>query len=203
MTTRPRLNFRLPRWLRPRRRRSAWPNTLHHSRRTGLALEPSSYRAEVRAEWSAPGTGEPTWLVLGTFQSISPKLILRWLAGEAVRVADRLAPRPTGTPWVSPLMHAFRLPDPGCSGELRAWAADTDELHAARTHIKRGYPLYVTFTDDDDCTYTLTVWPVNSRTPHDSYTPAPAPAPSPVWHRVGGLSHPLYVLAPQDPWTSP
>ncbi|MFJ6740529.1 hypothetical protein ACIQOU_16730 [Streptomyces sp. NPDC091279] len=203
MTTRPRHRFRLPRWLRRRRRcRPTGPPRTPFPR-TGIPpLEPSLYRAEVRAEGPVHGTGENAQCVLASFQSISPKLVLRWLSGRALHLAERLDPTPARTPWVSPLMHSFRLPEPEGAAHLRAWASDTGELHAARAHIKSGYPLYVRFTDADGCIYTLTAWPLAF---HPTNSPAQqgrsTPAPVPVRHRVGGLAHPLYVLAAQDPWT--
>ncbi|MFJ6742744.1 hypothetical protein ACIQOU_28110 [Streptomyces sp. NPDC091279] len=137
--------------------------------------------------------------MLATFQSISPKLVLRWLSSRALHLAERLDPTPARTPWVSPLMHSFRLPEPEGAARLRAWASDSAELDAARAHIKSGYPLFVRFTDTD-CTYTLTVWPVAF---HHTNSPAQQgrSIPAPVRYRVGGLAHPLYVLAAQDSWT--
>ncbi|MFJ8333656.1 hypothetical protein [Streptomyces sp. NPDC094437] len=201
MTTRPRLNFRLPHWLRRRRR----PTDLRCPPfpRTGARpLEPSLYRAEVRAEGPVHGTGENAQCVLAAFQSISPKLVLRWLSGRALHLAERLDPTPTRTPWVSPLMHAITYPAPSGPARLRAWATDPAELDAAREHIKDGYPLFVRFTDAD-CTYTLTAWPVAFHANWPVQQGRSAIAPVPVRHRVGGLAHPLYALAAQDPWTSP
>ncbi|MFJ8332887.1 hypothetical protein [Streptomyces sp. NPDC094437] len=193
--------FRLPRWLRRRRRRPTGLRCKPFPRTGVRPLEPSLYRAEVRAEGPVHGTGENAQCVLATFQSISPKLALRWLAGQALHLAERLDPTPTRTPWVSPLMHTITYPAPPGPTRLRAWATDPTELHSARAHIKNGYPLFVRFTDAD-CTYTLTAWPVafhhtNSPARQGCYTPVPTP----VRHRIGGLAHPLHVLAPEDPWT--
>ncbi|MFJ2818849.1 hypothetical protein [Streptomyces sp. NPDC087294] len=164
------------------------------------APEPSGYLAETGAEWLIPGTRENARCLLATFRSISPKLALRWLSGEALRIADRLDPQPTGTPWVSPLMHAFRLVKPGCPTELRAWATDHAELRAARAHIKNGHPLFARFPDTD-CTYTLTIRPVTF--PTNWPAQHGRSAPTPVRYRIGGLAHPLYVLAAEDSWTQP
>ncbi|MFJ8330990.1 hypothetical protein [Streptomyces sp. NPDC094437] len=194
MTARPRRTFRLPRWLRRRRRR---PTGLPCKPfpPTGIPpLEPSLYRAEVRAEGPVHGTGENAQCVLATFQSISPKLVLRWLSGRALHLAHRLDPVPVRRPWVSPLMHAISYPAPPGPARLRAWAADPAQLDAARAHIKSGYPLFVRFTDTDGCIYTLTAWPVAF---HANW---------PVQHgrsAPGIPAHPLHALATQDPWTSP
>ncbi|MDH2393363.1 hypothetical protein QCN29_32285 [Streptomyces sp. HNM0663] len=156
--------------------------------------EPAGYWAEVRAEGPVYGTGEIVPYVLSTTASISPVLVLRWLRGEALRIADRLDPDPQRSTWVQPTMRAVTVPVRDCPAELRVWATDPNELREAREHIKGGHPLFVT-VPDADCTYTLSVWPV--RLPADESDPV---TPELIAHRIGGLSHPLYVLA-ADPWT--
>ncbi|MBR7673410.1 hypothetical protein KDA82_10345, partial [Streptomyces daliensis] len=101
-------------------------------------------------------------------------------------------PDPERSAWVQPFMRADRVPVLGFPAELWAWAEEFEEREA-REHIKGGHPLFETFPDAD-CTYSLSVWPVHLR----SHGP-PYPLPEPQTHRVGGLSHPLYVLA-EDPW---
>lgn len=157
--------------------------------------EPSGYWAEVRAEGPVYGTGEVVSYVLGTFQTISPVLALRWLRGEARRIADRLDPDPADYPafgrrfWAT---ECASVPVPDCPTELRAWAGDPAEEREARKHIKDGHPLFVT-VPDTDCTYILSVWPVRL-----SAEPERWPG-EPLTHRIGGLSHPLYVVA-ENPW---
>ncbi|WP_432066389.1 hypothetical protein [Streptomyces sp. C10-9-1] len=155
--------------------------------------DPAGYWAEVRAEGPVYGTGETVQHVLGTTQSISPVLALRWLRGEALRIADRLDPDPDRSAWVQPAMRVATVPVPDCPAGLRVWATDPDRQHEAREHIKGGHPLVIT-VPDADCTYTLSVRPV--RLPADEPDPS---SPEPLRHRMGGLSHPLYVLA-ADPW---
>ncbi|WP_415956386.1 hypothetical protein [Streptomyces sp. 021-4] len=154
--------------------------------------EPAGYWAESRAEGPVYGTGETAQFVLGTFQTISPVLVLRWLRGEALRIADRLDPDPKHSVWVQPSMRADTVPVPDCPAELRVWVEEFEEREA-REHIKGGHPLFEKFPDAD-CTYSLSVWPVKlpADDPHQ-------PLPEPQTHRVGGLSHPLYVLT-ESPW---
>ncbi len=154
--------------------------------------EPAGYRAELRADGPVYGTGESAQYVLSTYQTFSPVLALRWLRGEALRIADRLDPDPKRSGWVQPSMRADVVPVPDCPAELRVWADEFNEP-AAREHIKSGHPLFETFPDVD-CVYSLSVWPVlfPADGPHQ-------PLPEPQTHRVGGLSHPLYVLA-ESPW---
>ncbi|MEU9707453.1 hypothetical protein AB0E21_02370 [Streptomyces sp. NPDC047967] len=158
---------------------------------TGKA-EPAGYRAEVRADGPVYGTGESAQYVLGTYQTFSPVLALRWLRGEALRIADRLDPDPRRSNWVQWTMFVQVAPVPDCPDELRLWADEFDEP-TARKQIKSGHPLFERFPDTD-CAYSLSVWPVPlpANGPHQ-------PFPEPHADRLGGLSHPLYVLA-ESPW---
>ncbi|MEE1929255.1 hypothetical protein V1J52_13885 [Streptomyces sp. TRM 70351] len=155
--------------------------------------EPSGYWCDVRAEGFVYGTGESVPYVLGTFPTISPVLALRWLRSQALRIADRLDPDPQRSAWVRPFMRRPSVPAPDCPTGLRAWVAEPDGERMARAHVKAGHPLCVAFPDED-CTYTLSVWPV--------HLPADEPAqpiPEPIRHRIGQSSHSSYVLA-EAPW---
>ncbi|MFJ6568539.1 hypothetical protein ACIQNU_14035 [Streptomyces sp. NPDC091292] len=146
--------------------------------------EPEGYWSEVRGEGPVYGTGESVRHVLGTFASISPILTLRWLRGEARRIADRLDPDPTEATWVRPTMRKATTPVPDCPTELRAWAADPDRQRAARDHIKAGHPLCATFRDTD-CTYTFSACPI--RLPTDEPAP-PVPTGEEQRHRPRALT---------------
>ncbi|MEV5884014.1 hypothetical protein AB0L74_15020 [Streptomyces sp. NPDC052020] len=154
--------------------------------------DPTGYRCEALAEGAVCGTGREVRYVLGTFRTISPVLALRWLRGQARRIADGLDPDPGVSSW-------FRAnaceasPAEDAPTRLRDWAADPDQERTAREHVKGGQPLFVTALDAD-CTYTLSVRPI--RLPVQQYAEAPR---EPLTHRIGGLAHPLYVLA-EDPW---
>ncbi|WP_431776522.1 hypothetical protein [Streptomyces cucumeris] len=93
---------------------------------------------------------------------------------------------------MQPTIHALAVTEPNCPAELRAWAADRSEHREVQEHIKGGHPLFAKFPDED-CTYTLSVWPSQM---DEGLLTSP---PEPMRHRIGGLSHPLYVLA-EDPW---
>ncbi|WP_411084313.1 hypothetical protein [Streptomyces sp. cmx-18-6] len=149
--------------------------------------EPAGYWAEVRAEGPVYGTRETVPHVLGTFQTISPKLALRWLQGEAARIADRLDPDPQRSEWVHQSMRAQAVLVPDCPAELRVWADEFDEP-AEREYIKAGHPLSEKFPDAD-CTYSLSVWPVTL--PADDHQSIPVPQTQ----RMAELSYPLYLLA--------
>ncbi|MFJ9816146.1 hypothetical protein ACIRU3_12935 [Streptomyces sp. NPDC101151] len=123
-------------------------------------LEPVEYWAEVRADGPVYGTGETVPYMLGSFQTISPVLVLRWLRGQALRVADLLDPTPERSAWVQPSMRVTTVVAPDGPALLRAWAADRKRERDEREHIKDGYPLAVVLSDAD-CTYTLSVWPAH------------------------------------------
>nr|WP_205616040.1 hypothetical protein [Streptomyces harenosi] len=129
---------------------------------------------------------------MGVFRTISPVLALRWLRGQARRIADGLDPDPGVSSWFH--AHACEAdPTEDAPTALRDWAADPDEERVARGHIKAGHPLLVTALDLD-CAYTLSVRPI--RVPAERFA---QPSLTPRTHRIGGLAHPLYVCA-EDPW---
>ncbi len=128
------------------------------------STQPTGYWCEVRAEGRVHGTGQLAQYVLGTFRTISPMLALRWLRGEALRIADRLDPDPRRSPWAQPYREAPTGLAPDGPTGLRMWCADNGDRRAARERIKGGEPLLVA-VQDVDCRYTLSVWPVRTATP--------------------------------------
>ncbi|MFD5895921.1 hypothetical protein [Streptomyces sp. NPDC060366] len=152
-----------------------------------MSAEPTrAYWCEVLAEGEVYGRGQTAAFVLGTFSTISPKLALRWLSGEAERIADRLDPDPKRSAWVKPWMCVNPAPIPDGPTELRFWAEDPDEHQAARDQLKEGAPLSVVIPDNG-CRFTLTVWPVAVPPPEASPT-QPADE-QPTRPRPGHTSH--------------
>lgn len=140
------------------------------SYRPALSAGPArAYWCEVLAEGEVYGTRETVPFVLGTFQTISPKLALRWLQSEAERIADRLDPDPERSAWVKPWMCVGTVPLPDCPAELRVWAETPEEHQAARDQLREGAPLCVVIPDGG-CRYTLTIWPVTVPPPRSSTT---------------------------------
>ncbi|MFF8383616.1 hypothetical protein [Streptomyces kanasensis] len=135
---------------------------------------PAGYRSEVLAEGPVYGTGRVVRYVLGAFRTISPVLALRWLRGEALRIADRLDPDPSRSAWVRPAVRVVSVPVPDCPARLRAWATAPDRQRAARERIKNGHPLSVE-VPDVDCAYILSAWPVRLSADESAGT-APEPA---------------------------
>lgn len=65
-------------------------------KRSSAGIPVRAYWCEVLAEGEVYGTRESVPYILGTFQTISPKLALRWLQSEAERIADRPGPGALG-----------------------------------------------------------------------------------------------------------
>ncbi|MGW3951183.1 hypothetical protein ACWEKM_09620 [Streptomyces sp. NPDC004752] len=154
--------------------------------RSSAGIAGRAYWCEVLAEGEVYGTREVVPYVLGTFQTISPKLALRWLRGQAERIADRLDPDPARSPWFVPTECAA-VPVPDAPTELRVWATDPQEERAARDQLREGAPLSVVIPDSG-CRYTLTVWPV-TLPPSKSGTTLPAVDGQPTYTRPGRTSH--------------
>jgi len=150
----------------------------------------TGYLAEVRLSGRVSAYGEGATYTVGALWTVSPVLAVRWLRGQALRLAERGRPEPVRSPWGWLTRGAAEAPDQ--AARVRAWAWDAGEERAAREHIKRGHALFVTVPDADR-TYTLSIWP-GQPPGGDERT-----RPEPFRHRVGGLSHPLYILA-EDPW---
>jgi hypothetical protein len=117
-----------------------------------------------------PANGATVRVVLGTWQTISPKLALRWLRGQAHRIADGLDPDPRST-WLSGRV-IRRLPAglPDVPAELRQWCADDSAQQAACLQLKQGAPVTVNASDHTGH-YSLCVWPVALRAPAPSSSP--------------------------------
>lgn len=151
------------------------------------APELPHYRCEVLAVGPVYGQAYEVPYVLAAFQTISPVLALRWLRGEALRIADRLDPDPTCSAWVRPAMRQEPTPAPDCPTELRLWCTSREEQRAARERIKSGDPLFAVIPDGD-CRFTFSVWPVRLPTPERSPHQPPPWSYEPPKERVYGLA---------------
>ncbi|MFF2848756.1 hypothetical protein ACFVT5_20880 [Streptomyces sp. NPDC058001] len=120
--------------------------------------EQPSYRCEVHAEGPVYGTGLTAHHILGTHDTISPILAVRWLTSQALRIADRLDPDPNRSPWVRKAMRKTSVPEPDSPTQLRVWVGNPAKQQAARDRIKSGYPLLL-LVPDTDCAYTLSIRP--------------------------------------------
>ncbi|MFD9563152.1 hypothetical protein [Streptomyces sp. NPDC059994] len=150
---------------------------------------PAGYWCEVLAEGEVYGTRERVPYVLGTYPAPSVRLALRWLQGQARRIADRLDPDPDRFAWVESWMRVDPVPVPDCPAELRFWADDPTEHQEACDQLSEGAPLSVVIPDNG-CRYTLTVWPVTVTVPPpESSTALPADDGQPTSPRPGRTSH--------------
>ncbi|MEU6171094.1 hypothetical protein ABZ832_04130 [Streptantibioticus parmotrematis] len=121
-----------------------------------------SYRCEIVAEGPVFGATETRSYLLASWQTISPKLALRWLTSQAERLAERLDPDPARAPWA----RAAGTPHADGVTALRRTGQ-----HAERELLKRGSPLAIVVRDTD-CRWTLSIRPVR-------HSPPPAPRPIP------------------------
>ncbi|MFJ6100900.1 hypothetical protein ACIQHY_07835 [Streptomyces sp. NPDC092359] len=159
---------------------------------TGLtAVILPAYVAEVYAEWPVKETHATAATRLAAFECISAKFALRWLRGEARRLADRIDPAPKQVSWGPP--RAFRPitpTGPDCAPMLRSWAdseraaADALEVLGTRHPFRAAFP-------DTGATYVLSIWFSTARS-EDIREPPVAPAVQ----RVGTLTAPLYADTP-------
>lgn len=117
-----------------------------------------AYWAEVFAE--GPANGETVRVLLGTFQTPYRGRVLRWLRGQARRIADGLDPDPRA-PWIDgrelvPVCREVHdVPE-----ELRHWCDDDGARQAAYDDLGNGDPFTLT-ASDDTARYFLAVIPVN------------------------------------------
>ncbi|MFE3073424.1 hypothetical protein [Streptomyces sp. NPDC059247] len=148
---------------------------------TGLrAVILPAYVGEVYAVGPVAGTWLPTTYSLGRVEVISPKLVVRWLRGEALRLADRLDPDPAQVDWLPPRTYHVARPGSHCCDDLRKWAEDDGTDGYVRETLRARQPFRTEFADQD-CTYVLSIWLSTART-EDVRAP-----PSPAVQRVGTL----------------
>ncbi|MFI6639197.1 hypothetical protein [Streptomyces sp. NPDC050504] len=119
------------------------------------------YRAEVVA--TGPVGGGTARVVLGAFRTPDVRLMIGWLADQALRIADGLDPAPD-VHWLDPaqrgaLMTSGSLTQlPSAPAELRAWCADPEERRTAYDRLRAGRQ-FVLGAADHTGTYALWVVP--------------------------------------------
>ncbi|MGX2996080.1 hypothetical protein JNUCC64_17655 [Streptomyces sp. JNUCC 64] len=130
----------------------------------GVTEQPA-YRALVFAEGPVVGTARRGRAVLGAFASPYPGRVLRWLRGQALRIADGLDPDPSA--WMNPQV-LFPDPDahPGdVPATLRDWALRDGVRNEARRRLLAGEP-FAFLSSDHSGAYALTAWPLHSGRHH-------------------------------------
>lgn len=129
-------------------------------------------RCEYRAEAVATGPvgGGTARVVLGAFRTPDLGLMLGWLSGQALRIADGLDPAPD-VRWLDPaqrgaLMTSAKLDElPSAPAELRAWCASAAEHRTAYDRLRAGQPFELRVADHTG-TYSLLAVPYASAGPH-------------------------------------
>lgn len=103
-----------------------------------------AYSCEALA-WD-PGSAR-TWL-LGSGRADTPRMALRWLTGQAVRIARALDPEPGGAFPTCALREIHpSFPTPGST--LRAWAHDMWAHGEHMELLKRGVPVRISTVGPD------------------------------------------------------
>ncbi|MFJ6215593.1 hypothetical protein ACIQGZ_20020 [Streptomyces sp. NPDC092296] len=118
----------------------------------------TAYWGEVIAEgapYSLPG--RVVRIVLGERTAANRRLALRWLRGQAHRIADGLDPGPAGIVGTCVNRTPNGLPD--VPQQLRDWCTDDDRQAAALAQLTRGEPVALDMADHTG-RYYLAVWPI-------------------------------------------
>ncbi|MBN3929394.1 hypothetical protein IQ279_07020 [Streptomyces verrucosisporus] len=111
-------------------------------------------------ELSASAPGRPSRIMLGSHLAPTPRLAVRWMRGQAERVARALDPGP-GAPWLPPAclrpVRAEGAPDPG--SVIREWARAEAERENALGVLREGWS-YTVAAHDETAHYRLAAWPL-------------------------------------------
>lgn len=137
------------------------------------------YRAEALAEGLVINSSRPVRCVLGTFMSPYPGRVLRWLRGQALRIADGLDPDPVTVSW-SKALHPGPAPNEAVGdvpSAFRAWAQSDGSCDLAQHQLANGATVMVV-GEDHTGWYALTAWlattTVRSPSPHaELHLPVP------------------------------
>ncbi|MFF4934981.1 hypothetical protein ACFY2H_39930 [Streptomyces griseofuscus] len=121
-------------------------------------VEPAGYMCRVVAAGEVYGKGMVASYELGTFDTISPKLALRWIKYEALRIANGLDPDPLTADWPLGIQTCATEPTLDAPTVLRKWAGHPLTQETALEQIKDGRRLFVV-ARDADCCYTLSICP--------------------------------------------
>ncbi len=115
-------------------------------------------------------------IVLGRHRAWTPRLAVRWLRGQAARLADALDPAPGRGPFPAAALRPVLdgSPDPG--GAFRAWLADDGLQEQQLASLRSGRNIGVTVRDAE-LLYSLSAQPI----PVDALQPwAPSVVGAPV-----------------------
>ncbi|MFF2325812.1 MULTISPECIES: hypothetical protein [unclassified Streptomyces] len=109
---------------------------------------------------------ERATVCLGGTLVATPRLALRWLRGQAERLANGSDPDPDAAPWIPPsVLRAVPLSVAGAPDvldaptELRAWAADDRRQDEALQRLVAGAE-FEFIARDETCWYGLTARPL-------------------------------------------
>jgi hypothetical protein len=117
-----------------------------------------AYLFEVVGEGLA--NGRSVAVNLGHGIALSRRLAVRWLCGQATRIADGLDPDPAAA-WHSAALLRMPASLPDAARDLRAWRDDMKRQEEAMHQLARGEPFILTVCDLSG-RYTLAIWPITN-----------------------------------------
>ncbi|PJE93890.1 hypothetical protein CUT44_32390 [Streptomyces carminius] len=143
------------------------PRPVCRSARRGARTH--AYRAEVTAE--GPVNGATVAVLLGSRTLPNRRLALRWLCGQARRIADGLDPDPAVSAWAADGVLAS-VPGQWTDAptELRLWCGSEVRQEEAADRLAEGLPFQLTAADHTGA-YTLRAWPAGVIAPRPGALP--------------------------------
>ncbi|MFR9723762.1 hypothetical protein ACL02R_10410 [Streptomyces sp. MS19] len=111
-------------------------------------IEPR-YEAEV---WGGDAARS---VQLGAHAAVSRRLVLWWLRGQALRVADGLDPDPARGRYPGAMAVVSSVPGRDAPTMLRRWAADLGRQEQAAWYLAAGVQFRLAVQDGDGCWYVL------------------------------------------------
>ncbi|URN13208.1 hypothetical protein LUW77_21810 [Streptomyces radiopugnans] len=123
------------------------------------AVMRSDDRARFWCELSATPPDQSSRIVLGSYRAPTPRLAVRWMRGQAERVARALDPDP-GASWLPPGCAHVTSPGTLNPGRvMREWARSPHEEEDALAMLSEGWPYTLAACDETAC-YALTAGPL-------------------------------------------
>ena len=116
-------------------------------------------RVRFWCELSAAPPDQSSRIVLGRYRAPTPRLAVRWMRGQAERVARALDPDP-GASWLTPGCAHVASPGTLNPGRvMREWARSLHEEEEALAALRESQPYTLSACDETAC-YALTAVPL-------------------------------------------
>jgi hypothetical protein len=119
----------------------------------------SDDRRRFWCELSATPPDQSSRIVLGSYRAPTPRLAVRWMRGQAERVARALDPDSDASWLPSGCAHMVSPGDSNPGRVMREWARSLHEEEEALAMLREGWP-YTLATCDETAFYALTAGPL-------------------------------------------